>query len=342
VTFADPETDDTGAVDLLIDSGDPGITCPGANVSMDKDKHPETATVENVVNLWLCEPAWNGLFSGVTLLDPFGNFLAPGTSPNCDENGEGRLLIAEVMSNINDPQGLGAYEFQIKFDHKIFDINVEDSGFLYLTGRVPTAGGPGDPGGCQHSIFNENAILFGCVSKDPDGVPPITLGPTGSGTVAVVEILPEPDLKFRLHPGQENGIVRKILDENCEAADIFGDPLADATGATLQGIVTGGLIEACGDLDVTVRILEGDLNLDCEVSVEDDQLIAFRYGAFFGSLRYDPWYDMEPALKDFDIDIKDLQKVFGRNGSVCSQSGTEEDGTFPEQPPVAALSNGPL
>jgi hypothetical protein len=55
-------------------------------------------------------------------------------------------------------------------------------------------------------------------------------------------------------------------------------------------------------------------------------MIAFRYGAVFGNEQYDPWYDLEPALKDFDIDIKDLQKVFGRSGSTCQDS-------IPDQPP---------
>ena len=68
-----------------------------------------------------------------------------------------------------------------------------------------------------------------------------------------------------------------------------------------------------------MRILEGDLNLDCAVNVLDEQAISFRYGATFGNLLYDPWYDLEPALKDYDIDIKDLQKVWGREGSTCSR-----------------------
>jgi hypothetical protein len=250
-------------------------------------------------------------------------------------------LLAEVIVNVDDPEGLGAFEFQVKFDHKIFDINVEPTDFLYSTGRIPF-GTDGETGGCNASIFNENAILFGCVSKDDPDESGTQLGPAGSGTVALLEVLPEPDLRFRLHPGQENGVVRRILDENCEGADVFGDPLANSAGVPLPGIVTGGLIEDCGDVDVTVRILEGDLNLDCVVDIVDDQLIAFRYGAFFGSLHYDPWYDLEPALKDFDVDIKDLQKVFGRNTSTCSQSGLPEDGTFPPQPPQTALSNGPL
>jgi hypothetical protein len=105
----------------------------------------------------------------------------------------------------------------------------------------------------------------------------------------------------------------------------------------LPGIVTGGLVDICTDLHVTTRILEGDLNMDCEVDVEDDQMIAFRYGGFFGNLLYDPWFDLEPSLKDFDIDIKDIQKVFGRNGSTCEDplpdnQGPEAGGGFNGNP----------
>ena len=57
---------------------------------------------------------------------------------------------------------------------------------------------------------------------------------------------------------------------------------------------------------------------DCDVSITDAQRIAFRYGSFFGQLLYDTFYDMEPFVTpDFDIDIKDLQFVFGRIGSTC-------------------------
>jgi hypothetical protein len=33
-------------------------------------------------------------------------------------------------------------------------------------------------------------------------------------------------LRFRLTPAQNNGVVRTILDENCEVADIYGDALS--------------------------------------------------------------------------------------------------------------------
>ena len=48
--------------------------------------------------------------------------------------------------------------------------------------------------------------------------------------------------------------------------------------------------------------------------------MSFRYGTFFGSLWYDDWFDLEPPLTDYDIDVKDLQFVFGREGSTCQDS----------------------
>ena len=253
----------------------------------------------DLANLWLCDAPW----------------------PACAAEGAGHLTIDEFvdLGSPKDPEGVGAFEVQIKFDHKIFDIVAEATGWLYSTGRIP---GPLGIGGCAMTIVNENSILLGCVSKDNPATPEIDLGVNVDGVAATLAVTPESDLRYRLTPGQNNGVVRTILDENCELADIFGDPLSkgvDELGRPilLPGIVTGGLVAVCGDATITVRILEGDLNLDCTVDVTDDQAIAYRYGAFFGNLLYDPWYDLEPALKDFDVDIKDLQKVFGRNGSTC-------------------------
>jgi hypothetical protein len=254
---------------------------------MQKDVDPSTPGVDSLANLWLCEGG------------------------TCTLNGEGELVIEEWVFNANDPDGLGAYEFQLKFDHKIFDIVIEDAGFLGSTGRTVD---------CTMTIITENDIRFGCLSS---GSMP---GPTGSGVLALIHVTPEADLKYRLTPGQENGLVRTLLDENCELTDVYGDPLADSSGNLLPGILSGGLVAACTDASITVRILEADLNLGCEVDIIDDQMIAFRYGAVFGNEQYDPWYDLEPALKDFDIDIKDLQKVFGRSGSTCQDS-------IPDQPP---------
>ena len=67
--------------------------------------------------------------------------------------------------------------------------------------------------------------------------------------------------------------------------------------------------------------------IDCDVDLTDAQTIAARYGAFFGGLLYSKWLDLEPALHDLDIDIKDIQKVFGRQGSTCQVP-------VPAQPPL--------
>jgi hypothetical protein len=132
----------------------------------------------------------------------------------------------------------------------------------------------------------------------------------GPVSLAKINVFPEGDLSSRMRPTKDNGVVTTLLDENCEWADTYGTPL--------PGMVDGGLVPVCGDSTITIRMLEGDLNLDCNVDVLDDQAIAFRYGASFGLLLYNPFYDLEPKVGDFDIDIKDLQFVFGRNGSTCA------------------------
>jgi hypothetical protein len=290
---------------------------------MQKSFSDDPLTIDDDANLWLCE--------GV----------------GCDPNaGQGQLNINEWVFNVqNDPDGAGAFEFQIKFDHKLFDLDVSATSWL-------SYGEDGLPGGgddrvveCDITVVTENWILFGCVSTGG-----IDNGATsGSGTAgeiaATITVRPQDDLKYRMTPGNDNGIFDVILDENCEIADPLGHPLElpgwandgiDNDGDTVvdepgeglaPGVGPGGMLDECSDVGITIRILEGDLNLDCAVDVLDQQAIAFRYGATFGLLLYDQWYDLEPALKDFDIDIKDLQKVWGRNGSTC-------ENPIPAQDPV--------
>jgi hypothetical protein len=77
--------------------------------------------------------------------------------------------------------GLGAYEFQVKYDHKVFDLAIEDGGFLGSTGRAifcTTDFGVG---------VTENYIYFGCVSAGllPNGSPaPGPMGDTGPANPA--------------------------------------------------------------------------------------------------------------------------------------------------------------
>ncbi|MCJ7491449.1 MAG: hypothetical protein MUP15_04770, partial [Dehalococcoidia bacterium] len=163
---------------------------------------------------------------------------------------------------------------------------------------------------------------------------------SGDGLIETITVLPvTDDLIYRqgFRPAKDNGVVTDLVDENCEVTDTLAE--------NLPGTLPGGLTTTCTDAHITVRILEGDLNLDCKVTVLDDQAIAFRYGTIFGMLLYDEWFDLAPecidvpgqgmvcyGVPDFDIDIKDLQFVFGRNYSTC-QVPIPDDQANPVPPP---------
>jgi hypothetical protein len=134
-----------------------------------------------------------------------------------------------------------------------------------------------------------------------------------------------------LFPHKENGIVSRFDDTGTEAANICGQPLNDGTGyvvpgqttecqgVLLPGVLPGGLIADSSSF-ITIRRLEGDIDKDCDVDVSDMQGEATRYGFGNGSLLYQIWYDLEPHQTgaDGDIDVKDVQFVFGRFGSKCN------------------------
>jgi hypothetical protein len=93
------------------------------------------------------------------------------------------------------------------------------------------------------------------------------------------------------------------LENAASLADIFGESIS---------------VDQVGDAFVRVRALEGDLNRDCVVNVIDEQMISYRFQATFGVFPYSDFFDLEPSLQpDGDIDIKDLQFVFGRDGRRC-------------------------
>lgn len=61
-----------------------------------------------------------------------------------------------------------------------------------------------------------------------------------------------------------------------------------------------------------------DFNKDSRIDVADEQMIAARYGSYFGSPIYEARFDLDPhPNRDGDVDIKDLQRVFGRDGFHC-------------------------
>jgi hypothetical protein len=289
-----------------------------------------------------CAAFWNGVWWVSASSDWDGDFIdldfdgacASPTTPACTPDPDGETS-----------EGLGAFEVQIKFDHKLFQHPVLDFGATVLddTGRTTI---------CTHDVLTENWVLLGCTSKGvpnpgafddcavPNAVPGACTSQTHEGpsvaepsVLVVVTFSTQPDLLERLRPTKDNGVRADLLDENCEAADVFGSPYnmgVEPIGSNEAD--SGGLTSECRDATLTVRMLEADIDLDCDVDVVDDQLIAFRYGASFGILPYDPFFDLEPNTTppDFDVDIKDLQFVFGRNGSTCDAPVPPQD----PQPPI--------
>ncbi len=245
----------------------------------------------------------------VDLSVPKANLFLCITGP-CAGPGEGDLVVVERVSNITTgdsngdmvQDGLGAYEFNVEYDNFVIQ-SVNPSDIVFAAGGAGAARGPAS---CSFSLVLENKVRFGCVTT---GSTPN--GPIGSFDLAKLDLIPHPDLMNDLFPGNDNGVPTVIKDNGCELADVFGHPVLGSVG--------GGLLPTCGDLAVTVRILEGDLNLDCKVDVTDEQLIGVHYAAVFGSTYYSKWFDLEPRQHDLDIDIKDVQRVFGRDGSTCQQ-----------------------
>ena len=77
----------------------------------------------------------------------------------------------------------------------------------------------------------------------------------------------------------------EVVQETPRDAHDDGDSekCADRAAIALLDIDRDAVAEAVrpiADLSLTVRVLEGDLNLDCIVDVMDDQIIASRCGAF--------------------------------------------------------------
>jgi len=316
------------------------VTCT-KGPEMVKDCDTSTAGIQTNCNLWLMNPKFAGGVEAGT--NP------PVTLPKADANGcvlpdkgKGCLAVDVWLKSADDEDDpndadllkecLGAWEHQVRYDHKIIKFvdnlnpktidttvpadGVADVSWLESTGRVAN---------CSVNVLAENWILEGCVTTDGPA-PGMQVGPCGEGIIEKMLIVPQTnDLIYRgvFRPTKDNGVVTNVVDDNCEITDIYAEPMADT--------LPGGLTPICGDMSITVRMLEGDVDLDCDVDVADEQGIAFRYGASWGLQLYDQWFDLEPKYADQDIDIKDLQFVFGRNYSNC-QAPIPDDQSTPVDP----------
>ncbi len=223
-------------------------------------------------------------------------WLCDETIASCEGPGEGELVLTEEVVNIPDDTGLGAFEFRIYFSRDVVNVSVTEGSFLGSTGRQTN---------CLRSE-TENGLRFGCTSTGSEP------GPSGSGILAYITMRPNPDLSLR--PTAGNGVLVHLLNDRWEAglADEFGEPIP------IDGIVSA---------TVLVQALEGDVNYDCEVNVIDEQAVSGRYGSMLGFWPYNWFFDLEPSIPDYDIDIKDLQFVYGRDGNTCWEPEPSETPT---------------
>ena len=73
------------------------------------------------------------------------------------------------------------------------------------------------------------------------------------------------------------------------------------------------------------------MNANCVVDAADTQAVAFRWGVHKGSLIYKDFMNVEPSgpQADDDIDINDLQFIYGRFGSTCINAHPPQDAINP-------------
>ena len=229
----------------------------------------------------------------------------------CQGEGKGRLTINEEVSGIPGGAGLGSFEFVIYYSRQVININIREGPFLGSTGRVTQ---------CS-TIAGETSVRFGCVSSGDEP------GPSGSGVLAYIDVVPNPDVQLR--PTLRNGISTTLLNSGTDAemANELGEPIhIDSTGSSV----------------ILVRALEGDVNYDCKVNVIDEQGVSGRYGTSFGIQPYDAFFDLEPRIADQDIDIKDLQFVYGRDGTTCEGSEEPEPTPTPMPSSTATMTPSPI
>jgi hypothetical protein len=214
---------------------------------------------------------------------------------------------APTTADPKDPtqiQQVGGFEMDVLFDEDLICVNL--SAGAYFTG---TAGSVCFIDDKDQGLQPDGLARIGCVIKGK----PLTVSP--SLELVRITVRPQPELYSLITADQENGVIVQVLNSGCNLADMQGHPITKI---------------GCDDSELTIRWLEGDVNGDCAVDVMDQQILAFRWGASVGSLLYNDRFDLEPSGQinsDGDIDIKDVQFVYGRHGSTCAVP-------HPDQPPL--------
>ena len=148
--------------------------------------------------------------------------------------------------------------------------------------------------------------------------------------MAHVTLVPLEIVSEQVRPNKENGLVTPVKDTAVTLTNTCGQPLNDGSsqpvpgqpecqGVPLVGVGPGGVMPGSAT-SVTVRRLEGDITKDCTVDISDMQAESSRFGMSVGNVLYNIFYDVNLPLQngDGEIDVNDLQFVYGRFGSTCA------------------------
>jgi hypothetical protein len=200
------------------------------------------------------------------------------------------ITVAVAISNVTN---LGSFQFTLAYSPTLVTVqNITLGEFPGSTGRSFTPVGP-------NIDNNAGTATFGAFSL---GATPA--GPSGSGVLAYVRLLP-----------QAGGTAALVLS---------GVQVANVSGQSIQVVTRNGtlLITAC----------LGDFDGDGDVDILDVQRIAYRWNSHRGDALYEPAYDLD---SDGDIDILDVQQVAYRWGTRCGQATGLEARPTQVQTPVA-------
>ncbi|HYM14309.1 MAG TPA: cohesin domain-containing protein [Dehalococcoidia bacterium] len=281
-------------------------------------------------NIWLCGENMTGgadnygptcpavviaPSSGTPMNDP-GDITAPNNATGVWQDG---VILNEILSNPSDPNGLGGYQFDLNYDPNVFDFPViQDTGNMNVGGHVTV---------CSMTISLPGVVHVGCAAGSPLGGGATWIGPK---TMATVRLDVAELVEKTIRPNKENGTYTDVVDTNTRVTNTCGQPLNDGTiqplpgqpecqGNPLLGVGPGGSLPDT-EARYTIRRLEGDIVPDCVVNTTDAQLEASKFGLSSGSLLYNKFFDVNLPLQfgDGEIDINDIQFVFGRLGSTCN------------------------
>jgi len=206
------------------------------------------------------------------------------------------------------PQRLGGFSFQVTYDPLKVCLTLRPGAAWTNTGQVCTVQDSATAPTLQ-GIARINCVTLGKTTV-------VDTSTAAGRTLALIEVRPQPEAYSQIRANQDNGQVVQLNNDACKLTDLQGHAIA---------------VFSCEDADVTIRFLEGDVEPDCAVNTLDTQAIAFRWGAQKGGLVFNDRFNLEPSgtLADQDVDVNDLQFVYGRFGSNCFVP-------WPAQAPVQA------